>query len=172
MQSYAAGLDVLEIGTLWGFSAIGMAMAGARITSVDPHYEGPTPQTADTWEPFLTNWRRYFPLEEWTNQMAWGLQLCAYRQPIEEFQFRYAGVAGGPYGLVFIDGDHGWPAPRRDIEIALAHLKPPGYIALHDVTMNWPPVWRAAGELEESGQARVIAWERTMRVYQAAAYQK
>ena len=55
LQKYAheAG-TVLEIGTWYGYTAIGMALAGAHVTSVDPH-NACDQGGEDTWEPSLAN---------------------------------------------------------------------------------------------------------------------
>lgn len=169
LQHYAheAG-TVLEIGTHYGFTCIGMALAGAHVTSVDPHFEGPA-DAPDTWEPFLHNlWRHWLPFAIIENSPPAvdpppGLPMVnAARVAIEDFHFE----APWRWMLVFIDGNHTWPCPWRDAEIAMAHLAPGGYIAFHDVTPRWPGVWRAAGELCASG------WDCVASVGTLAIYQK
>lgn len=156
LQRFAAGAGtVLEIGTHYGFSCIGMALAGAHVTSVDPHFEGPA-NDPDTWGPFLANCRRHELIEPYARRIT------PYRWPIEAHPF-------GPdetFGLVFIDGDHVWPCPWRDAEIAIAHLAAGGCIAFHDVTPNWPGVYRAALQLEAQGWPEVGRVQ-TLRVYRA-----
>lgn len=151
---------VLEIGTHYGFSCIGMALAGAHVTSVDPHYEGPA-NAPDTWEPFLANLRRH--------GLRAGVQVEPCRAPIEAVDlYELAGMrpgGGQGFGLVFIDGNHTWPCPWRDAEIAMAHLTDPGFIAFHDVTPNWPGVYRAALQLAAKGW-REVGRVQTLRVYQ------
>jgi len=156
LQRYAheAG-TVLEIGTHYGFTCIGMALAGAHVTSVDPHFEGPA-DAPDTWQAFLANCRRYELIEPYARRVT------PWRIAIESHPF-YEDEA---FGLVFIDGNHTWPCPWRDAEIAMAHLVPGGYIAFHDVTPRWPGVWRAAGELCASG------WDCVASVGTLAVYQK
>lgn len=178
LQRYAheAG-TVLEIGTHYGFTCIGMALAGAHVTSVDPHFEGPA-DNPDTWEPFLANCTRH--------QIGIGPppqadaprdgSILPWRKPIEEWEEncrRNWQVYGDTeYGLVFIDGNHVWPCPMRDSQIARAHLRAPGYLAFHDVTPNWPGVYRTTEELTRSGEIVKLEQVGTLAVYQVRDYQK
>jgi predicted O-methyltransferase YrrM len=167
---------VLEIGTHYGFSCIGMALAGAHVTSVDPHFEGPA-NDPDTWEPFRRNCEANgFPLlydqgalRTFGNANLAHDDIEAIRAAIEDVgDPRIWGVGGSaprrPFGLVFIDGNHVWPCPWRDAEIAMAHLAEGGRIAFHDVTPNWPGVYRAALQLEAKGW-REEGRAGTLRVY-------
>ena len=175
LQTYAAKAGrVLEIGTHFGFSCIGMALAGAHVTSVDPHYEGPA-DAPDTWEPFLANLRRHHISYGYVTEKREGIfnaigadarhgDVLAVRTVIENPGLPFCGKP--QFGLVFIDGDHVWPCPWRDTEIALAHLIEPGYIAYHDVTPRWSGVWRATQELEASGRGRKLKQVGTLAVYQ------
>ena len=171
LQTYAgvAG-TVLEIGTHFGFSCVGMALTGAAVMSVDPHYEGPA-DAPDTWEPFLANLRRHqLAYEAYSpDRGRFGTPyepvkgiVSAFRSPIESLPL----PEDTRFGLVFIDGDHVWPCPKRDAEIAQRHLTEPGYIAYHDVTPRWPGVWRATRELIAEG------WRRLDQVGTLAVYQK
>ena len=173
LQRYAHEAQVvLEIGTHFGFTCIGMALAGAHVTSVDPHYEGPA-NAPDTWIPFLSNCSR--------NGIPIGPppkpgHVLAWKKTIEEWQ---ANCDGGwqiygdtEYGLVFIDGNHVWPCPMRDSQIARAHLRAPGYLAFHDVTPNWPGVYRTTEELTRSGEIVKLEQVGTLAVYQVRDYQK
>lgn len=164
-HAHEAG-TVLEIGTHYGFTCIGMALAGAHVTSVDPHNEGPA-GNRDTWEPFLHNlWRHNLPFAviECSSRSVdppMGLPVVnVAKVPIEQFHFE----APWRWGLVFIDGDHTWPAPLRDFEIAKAHLVEGGKIAFHDVTPRWPGVWDTVTEVQRQGWAK-IAQVGTLAVY-------
>jgi hypothetical protein len=162
---------VLEIGTHYGFSCIGMALAGAAVTSVDPHFEGPA-DAPDTWEPFLLNVTRHgLPLAGLrqaglVHAFAAGVGVVEpYRDISENIdQYQHAGEGARLWGMVFIDGNHVWPCPWRDAEIAMAHLAEGGRIAFHDVTPNWPGVYRAALQLEAKGW-REQGRAGTLRVY-------
>jgi hypothetical protein len=175
LQHYAheAG-TVLEIGTYLGFTAIGMALAGADVTSVDPH----TPDISaaldtgspyeDTWATFLANARRHgfdpTRIASWHHGGPGAI--LAFRERIED-----SPLTNYQAGLVFIDGDHAHPVPMRDARIALEHLRAPGYVAFHDVTPIWMDVWLATRALERSGELVKVAQERYLAVYQAARYQ-
>jgi hypothetical protein len=170
LQDYAHDAQtVLEIGTHFGYSCIGMALAGAHVTSVDPHYEGPADHP-DTWKPFLANVVRHGlapTIYAAPDGLAHFQRVTAWRQTIEE-HIEQAGELD-EWGMVFIDGNHTWPCPWRDTRIALDHLTEPGYIAYHDVTVRWPGVWRATRELELSGRVLKLRQVGTLAVYQKSA---
>jgi|SRR5215471_569911 len=158
LQHYAhEAQTVLEIGTHYGFSAIGMALAGAHVTSVDPHMGGPADRP-DTWEPFLANCRR--------NGFDPGIvaAITPIRATIES-QVQY--MQHSRFGLIFIDGDHTHPAPMRDARIALAHLTAPWYVAFHDVTPGWMDVWLATRQLLRTGALELVEQERYLAIYRA-----
>lgn len=172
LQHFAAQAGtVLEVGTHLGFSCVGMALAGAHVTSVDPHFEGPA-DAPDTWEPFLANVERHgLPLvAPLLDHLGAGVgdgvgRVYALRLPVEAAPlYDYS-----CWGMAFIDGDHVWPCPLRDARIAIAHLQAPGYLAFHDVTAHWPGVLRTVVELEKEGAMREVGREGTLRVYQVSA---
>lgn len=173
LQRYAAGRRVLEIGTHLGFTCIGMALAGAQVISYDPHYEGPA-DNPDTWQPFIDNCARnlgpvYHPVS--TNTFWCGQSVTAYRRPIEQYrdpELRGRNEEG--IELAFIDGNHIWPYPMRDADIARVYLRPPGYLAFHDVTPNWPGVWRTVNELVDTGQVVKLEQVGTLAVYQVSGH--
>jgi hypothetical protein len=155
LQRYAAGRRVLEIGTHLGFTCIGMALAGAHVISYDPHFEGPA-DNPDTWGPFCHNCQRHGVLS----------RVTAYRKPIEDST---ADELGPGFGLVFIDGNHVWPLPMRDAYLGLRWVVAPGYLAFHDVTPNWPGVWRTVNELVEAGRLEKLEQAGTLAIYQSSA---
>jgi predicted O-methyltransferase YrrM len=111
----AAG-DVLEIGSAFGYSAIVMALAGARVAAVDPH----------TWIPdSLAGMER--------NLAAYGVadQVAILAETSLSVMSTFA-EEGTRFGLVFIDGDHSYPAVRSDVTAALKILRPGGVLACHD----------------------------------------
>jgi Methyltransferase domain len=168
LQRYAheAG-TVLEIGTLYGFTCIGMALAGAHVTSVDPHLGGPA-NAPSTWEPFLANCRRH-GFEPSPMPQSWGLggpgAIQVLRAPIEA----QPGMVFVTFGMAFLDGDHVAPRPYEDGLIALAHLAEPGYVAYHDVGGRFPDVDHAVARLVHEG--RMVELDRAgfLRVYRASA---
>lgn len=112
----AAAGDVLEIGSAYGYSAVVMALAGARVTAVDPH----------TWIPGSRE-----AME--ANLEAYGVAgqvgiMQEFSVPVME---RLAGQ-GREFGMVFIDGDHSAQAVRGDVEAASRVLAAGGILACHD----------------------------------------
>jgi predicted RNA methylase len=113
LATLGAGKDVLEIGSAFGFSACVMALAGARhVTAVDPH------SWLNSHEAMLSN------------LAACGVtgQVTVVRGTSPD---ALAGL--GPFGLVFIDGDHGSAAVHADVEAALKVLGSGGVLACHDL---------------------------------------
>jgi len=112
LAGLATGRDVLEVGSAFGFSACVMALAGARhVTAVDPH--------------------------GWLNSHeAMTANLDAAGVTDQVTIVRDASPAAldglGPFGLVFIDGDHGVEAVAADVAAARAALAPGGKLAVHD----------------------------------------
>jgi predicted O-methyltransferase YrrM len=109
----AAGRDVLEIGSAYGFSACVMALAGARhVTAVDPH----------TWlashEVMLSN------LD--AAGVAGRVTIVRGASPDALAGFTV------PFGLVFIDGDHSAAAVTADVQAARKVLADGGVLAVHD----------------------------------------
>ena len=110
----AAGRDVLEVGSAFGFSACAMALAGAKhVTAVDPH----------TW---LNSHGAMV-----SNLAAAGVagRVTVVRGTSPD---AVAGLAG-PFGLAFIDGDHAAEAVTADVEAARKVLASGGVLACHDL---------------------------------------
>lgn len=163
LQRYAETLNVLEIGTQYGYTTIGMALAGAHVTSVDPHDQGPA-SNPDTWPAFLRNVRHH----------KMNGRMVAMRSAIESTDldrlmngYLEVGWKQWGWGLVFIDGDHAYEAVRRDFEIAAVHLCEPRWVAFHDVTPRWPGVWQATQELEREGRIEKLEQVGVLAVYRA-----
>jgi predicted O-methyltransferase YrrM len=109
----ATGRDVLEVGSAFGFSACVMALAGAKhVTAVDPH--------------------------TWLNSheaMAANLDACGVADVVTVVRGTSpAALDGlGPFGLVFIDGDHAAEAVTADVEATRKVLASGGVLACHDL---------------------------------------
>jgi predicted O-methyltransferase YrrM len=113
LAGLAADRDVLEVGSAFGFSACVMALAGARhVTAVDPH----------TWlnshEAMTANLDAAGVTGQVTVVRGWSPGILA--------------TVPGPFGLVFIDGDHGAAAVMADVEAARKLLAGGGVLAVHD----------------------------------------
>jgi predicted O-methyltransferase YrrM len=113
LAGLAAGRDVLEVGSAFGFSACVMALAGARhVTAVDPH----------TW---LNSY----------DAMVSNLGACDLHGVVTIVHGTSPDALDGlgPFGLVFIDGDHGAAAVMADVEAARKVLASGGVLAVHDL---------------------------------------
>jgi predicted O-methyltransferase YrrM len=135
----ASAGDVLEIGSAFGYSAIVMALAGARVTAVDPH----------TWIPdSLAGMERNLAAYEY--DMAEPVAILA--EPSGSAMSMFA-AEGTRFGLVFIDGDHSYAAVRSDVAGALKILRPGGVLACHDYGEDCccPGVRQALDEAFPSG---------------------
>lgn len=133
----AEGRDVLEVGSAFGYSAVVMALAGARVTAVDPH----------TWLPGS--------FEVMTgNLAAYGVQdRVEVIREVSQEALPWLARDGARFGLVFIDGDHSAEAARHDIRWALQLLDEGGTLAVHDYLEECccPGVRAAADGLLEGG---------------------
>ena len=108
----APGRDVLEVGSAFGFSAAVMALAGARhVTAVDPH------TWLDSHDAMVSNLA--------ATGVSGLVTIVRGHSP--------AALDGlGPFGLAFIDGDHGAAAVMADVEAARKVLADGGVLAVHD----------------------------------------
>jgi len=137
LSRLAAGKQVLEIGSAFGYSAVVMALAGADVTAVDPHAWIP-----GSYEAMLANLAAHGVTDK--------------VEVIRESSFQalpWLGSEGTRYGLVFVDGDHSAEAVRHDVGWALKLLEPGGTLAVHDTTETCccPGVALAIGELFPEG---------------------
>jgi predicted O-methyltransferase YrrM len=110
----ATGRDVLEVGSAFGYSAATMALAGAKhVTAVDPHDQ------LGSYEAMTAN-----------------LAACGVAGTVTVVRGHSPGALAalpGPFGLVFIDGDHGSAAVMADVEAARKLLATGGVLACHDL---------------------------------------
>src|SRR5262252_170036 len=112
----AEGRAVLEVGSAYGYSAVVMALAGARVTTVDPH----------TWIPGSLQAMQ-------ANLAAYGVsdRVEIIDEPSQAV-LPWLAREGLSFGLVFVDGDHSAQAARHDIRWGLQLLEEGGTIAVHD----------------------------------------
>jgi predicted O-methyltransferase YrrM len=113
----AAGKNVLEVGSAYGYSACVMALAGAEsVTAVDLH----------TW------------IAGSYDAMMANLEACGVADDVLVLtvpsQIALPKLAGEDtrFGLIFIDGDHSAEAVLHDGQWAARLLEPGGTIAFHD----------------------------------------
>jgi predicted O-methyltransferase YrrM len=144
----APGRDVLEVGSAFGFSACAMALAGARhVTAVDPH--------------------------TWLNSheaMAANLTACGVTDQVTIVRGASPGALGGlgPFGFVFIDGDHAAEAVTADVEAARKTLAGGGVLACHDLGEDCccPGVRQALDILFPDGPSEQVD---TLAIYRGVA---
>lgn len=131
----AEAVDVLEVGSAFGYSAIAMALADhhVRVTAVDPHHElGSHPVTGS--RGVMT-----------ANLEAYGVA-DRVEMVVEPSQVALPTLAadGRQFGLVFIDADHRYEAVMHDVTWALKLLRVGGVLACHDLDEGTCPGVRAA----------------------------
>ena len=68
----------------------------------------------------------------------------------------------GPFGLVFVDGDHSYEATLRDIERFAPLVRDGGVLLLHDT--DRPEVLRAVAAPLAQGKWRILAIDRSLLV--------
>ncbi len=77
--------------------------------------------------------------------------------------------AHGPYGLIFIDGDHHYEDVTQDINNYWPMLEPEGLLMLHDISLHRPDesagVWKAWRELQATGH-----WTQELRADRQTAH--
>jgi predicted O-methyltransferase YrrM len=148
LAGLATGRDVLEVGSAFGFSACVMALAGARhVTAVDPH--------------------------TWLNShaaMTANLDACGVTGQVTVIRGTSpAALDGlGPFGLVFIDGDHAAEAVTADVEAARKVLGSGGVLACHDLGEDCccPGVRAALDALFPAGPSEQVD---TLAIYREVA---
>ena len=148
LADLATGRDVLEVGSAFGFSACVMALAGARhVTAVDPH----------TW---LNSYEA----------MVSNLIFAGADELVTIVRAASPGALDGlgPFGLVFIDGDHAAEAVTADVEAARKVLASGGVLACHDLGEDCccPGVRQALGALFPGGPSEQVD---TLAIYREVA---
>lgn len=114
---------IVEIGSWKGRSttwlASGARLAGHRVYAIDPHRRSREDPGAATLDEFRGNLARN-GLSDAVDALVMTSEEAA------------ASIAG-PVELLFIDGDHAYPAVRRDAELWLPRLIEGGIVMFHDV---------------------------------------
>ena len=137
----AAGADVLEIGSAYGYSAVSMALAGAQVIAIDPH----------NWLPSLEVMQANLAAYEVADQV--DIRVARSNDEMPQLYSR-----GRRFDLVWIDGDHSAEAVAHDVEWALKLLWPgTGILACHDYDETTCPgvrqaldAWRVPEELVDT----------------------
>jgi predicted O-methyltransferase YrrM len=115
LQKLATLGDALEIGSAYGYSAIAMALVGARVTAVDPH------GTHQSMRDMILNLDA-FGVSSQVRMLVDTSQAVLPRLVDEAVRF----------DVIFIDGDHTHLGVRHDIFWATQLLRERGVIACHD----------------------------------------
>lgn len=157
LRKLARGKMVLEIGSYCGRSTICLAQEAMGVVSVDPHDGRATPKPKDTYGEMQENLSRHGVVD----------RVRIVRSSSEDL----ASEPTHPFDLVFIDGAHDYSSVKRDIEVAIRHLKADGLIAFHDFREypaqhdgGWDPgVTEAVQEFLKSG-AELIERHATVAV--------
>lgn len=139
-----SGGIILEIGSHLGASAqylgVGAAKCGGRLYCVDTWKNQTMPDGArDTFAEFQRN---VAAIIDWIVPIRKASEALT-KEDIPEC-----------IHLAFIDGDHSYPAVRRDVDLILPLLAEHAIIAFHD-TNSFPGVGRCLGELLASGNWQI-----------------
>lgn len=127
LMRLAKDADVLEIGSAFGYSAVAMALVGARVTAVDPH------TWLGSYETMMSNLRAYE-----VDGLVSVHQGLSFELMPALFESGYT------FDLVWIDGDHEAPSVTHDVQWALKLLRPGGTLACHDYDEDTCPGVRQA----------------------------
>lgn len=127
LRRLAADADVLEVGSAYGFSAVAMALAGAHVTAVDPH------AWLDSYHVMVANLAAYGVTDK--------VEICRADSRVA---LPALAVEGRTFDLIWIDGDHEAATVARDVQNALALLRPAGTLVCHDYDEDTCPGVRAA----------------------------
>lgn len=128
LQELAAGKRVLEIGSAYGYSTVGLALVAEHVTAVDPH------QTHGSQGALLANLRAYEVLDRVDIRVGYSQQVLPE-------------LLGGEFDLAFIDGDHTQPGVTHDATWAMRLIRAGGHVACHDYDEVTCPGVRAALDL-------------------------
>lgn len=112
LRRLAKDADVLEIGSAYGYSAIAMALAGARVIAVDPH------DWLDSYGTMAANLNAY--------GVADRVSI------VRDMSWRVLSQLHPEFDLVWIDGDHDARTVTHDVAWGRGLLRPTGTLACHD----------------------------------------
>lgn len=116
LRQLAKGKRVLEVGSAYGYSAVVMALGGAKhITAVDPHAWLPSFNVMEA------NLRAYNVYHVVDIMRSWSFDVLPTLSTL-----------GHQFDLIFIDGDHSESTVTHDVEWAERLLAPSGVLACHD----------------------------------------
>lgn len=108
-------VEVLEVGSAYGYSTVAMALAGAHVTAVDPHLQ------MASYQQMMAN-LGYYGVADRVDVIQGDSRAVLPRLADE----------GRTFDLVWIDGDHTADMVTHDVQWARKLLKPAGVLACHD----------------------------------------
>jgi predicted O-methyltransferase YrrM len=127
---------IVEIGSYKGRStcclAFGCRESERRLFAIDSFDGGPDLPKANLLPDFSHN------IE--------GSGLSQYVQPVVGLSGQVAKTWDKPIHLLFVDGSHQYEDVMADFAGFFPHVVPGGIVAFHDVTGDWPGVFRAWNE--------------------------
>lgn len=153
LANLARGKTVLEMGAWHGFSTIVLASVAELVISVDWHQGDDHAGKQDTWATFENNLVRYGVAD----------RVVVHKGRFEDELPKLA-VAGLQVDGVFLDGMHDEASVSRDTGLALALIKPRGFIAWHDYGRSAATgnagfeVTEVADRFGVSGRVESLAW--------------
>lgn len=127
----ASGRDVLEVGSLLGFSTVTMAMTANTVASFDPHDGYPEANPRPTWADFNANLLRYEVADVVTAYRDTHRGIPSAAQDHPEWTF------------AFIDGPGTYHETFDILNTVVECTHPRALIAVHDYDL---PEWPGAGE--------------------------
>lgn len=121
LAGLAAGKDVLELGAYHGYSTVVLASVATHVTSVDWHMGDDHAGLGDTWDIFTGNLARFGVSDKVT----------AIRARFEDELPKLASL-GSQWDGCFLDARHDEASVTRDTDLAMALIRPGGFMAWHD----------------------------------------
>ena len=146
------GGRIVEIGSYKGRSTVALALGapgGAEIVAIDPYLPSEAGAPFDEGEAAK---RSFFE----------NLRQCGVADRVRQVRRRSGDASEeveGEIDLLWIDGDHGYRAVRRDVQVWAARVPPGGTMLLHDAwssllvtaaivrTVSFSPRWRYRGRV-------------------------
>jgi predicted O-methyltransferase YrrM len=157
LQRLAAGLArgcIVEVGSYRGKSAVALAL-GVRDNEAEPR---PAIFCIEPHQPFVGYYGGTFGPAD---RRAFYETMCRTGAFNEVALINLSSEEVAPLwhrqvGLVFIDGDHRYPAVRRDFELWDPHLPAGGLVAFDDATDPGGGPYRLIGEILQDGHYQSI----------------
>ena len=158
---------IVEIGSWMGLStawlAAGSKAAGREhVHAVDVFDGGPVLKDHDFIRKEGTTYHRF-------SENLEGLGLFDYVEPIvAESGAAAQAWTKGAIRLLFIDGDHRYPAVRQDLDLWSPHVTAAGLIILDDVGEHHPGVWQLFHEMLDDQKS----WQHLLRTGKTQIFRK